>query len=231
MSILEAIHPTAERDVVDGLDAVTLAAGALEAPFEPSLGTVGAALRHAGVDLLDRRAYRGTSAVMGVPRLQPCATRLARDELIVGGRRVRLAGPPTAWRDEHDLDIHGLIGAHPGWSVHEADADGHVAGRRAPGYRRRRGVRLRVACSERFSDERAHGDLVRTTAYLTYAAQSGPRTDLRGVLTTPGTKKPPCAGGFREPSAGLEPATPSLPSFDGGFRTIPRCSGMCRFAG
>ncbi len=55
--------------------------------------------------------------------------RLARDELIVAGHRVRLPGPPVLWRDDHGLPIHGLLGAHPGWSVHEADADGHVAPR------------------------------------------------------------------------------------------------------
>lgn len=27
----------------------------------------------------------------------------------------------------HRLPICGMLGAHPGWSVHEADADGHVA--------------------------------------------------------------------------------------------------------
>jgi hypothetical protein len=27
----------------------------------------------------------------------------------------------------HRPPIYGLLGAHPGWSVHEADADGHVA--------------------------------------------------------------------------------------------------------
>jgi hypothetical protein len=31
MSILEAVHPTVEHDAVEGFDAVTLAAGALEA--------------------------------------------------------------------------------------------------------------------------------------------------------------------------------------------------------
>ena len=131
MSILQAIHPTVERDVVEGFDAVTLAAGALEATFVPSLGMVGTSLRHAGEELLDRRAglraYRETGAVMGVPLLHPWANRLARDELIVSGHRVRLPGPPAVWRDEHSLPIHGLLGAHPGWSVHEADADGHAA--------------------------------------------------------------------------------------------------------
>jgi aldose 1-epimerase len=131
MSTVEAIHPTVESDIVAGFDAVTLAAGPLAATFVPSLGMVGASLRHAGEQLLDRRAglraYRDTGAVMGVPLLHPWANRLARDELIVAGRRVRLPGPPAAWRDEHGLPIHGLLGAHPGWSVHEADADGHVA--------------------------------------------------------------------------------------------------------
>jgi galactose mutarotase-like enzyme len=100
MSILEAVHPSVERDTVEGFEGVTLAAGALEATFVPSLGTV-----------------------MGMPLLHPWANRLARDELILDGHRVRLPGPPSARRDDHGLPIHGLLGAHPGWSVHEADAD------------------------------------------------------------------------------------------------------------
>jgi aldose 1-epimerase len=131
MSILEAVHPSVERDALEGFEAVTLAAGALEATFVPSLGMVAGSLRHAGEELLDRgaglRAYRDEGAVMGVPLLHPWANRLARDELIVAGHRIRLPGPPTVWRDEHGLPIHGLLGAHPGWSVHEADADGHAA--------------------------------------------------------------------------------------------------------
>ena len=131
MTILEAVHPTVEHDVVEGFDAVTLAAGPLEATFVPSLGMVGTSLRHAGEELLDRRAglraYRDTGAVMGIPILHPWANRLARDEVIVAGHRVRLPGPPAVRRDEHGLPIHGLLGAHPGWSVHEADADGHAA--------------------------------------------------------------------------------------------------------
>jgi aldose 1-epimerase len=131
MSILEAVHPSVERDSLEGFEALTLAAGGLEATFVPSLGMVVGSLRHAGEELLDRRAglraYRDEGAVMGVPLLHPWANRLARDELIVGGHRIRLPGPPAVWRDEHALPIHGLLGAHPGWSVHEADADGHAA--------------------------------------------------------------------------------------------------------
>ncbi len=117
--------------MLEGSEALTLAAGGLEATFVPSLGMVAGSLRHAGEELLDRRAglraYRERGAVMGVPLLHPWANRLARDELILGGHRVRLPGPPSVWRDEHGLPIHGLLGAHPGWSVHEADADGHAA--------------------------------------------------------------------------------------------------------
>lgn len=131
MSIPEAVHPSVERDTVEGFEAVTLAAGPLEATFVPGLGMVGASLRQAGVELLDRRAglraYRDMGAVMGMPLLHPWANRLARDELLLGGKRVRLPGAPSVWRDEHGLPIHGLLGAHPGWSVHEADADGHAA--------------------------------------------------------------------------------------------------------
>ena len=131
MSILEVVHPSVERDALEGFEAVTLAAGALEATFVPGFGMVAGSLRHAGEELLDRRAglraYRDRGAVMGVPLLHPWANRLARDELIVAGHRMRLPSPPAVWRDEHGLPIHGLLGAHPGWSVHEADADGHAA--------------------------------------------------------------------------------------------------------
>lgn len=131
MSILDAVHPSVERDAIEGFDAVTLVAGSLEATFVPHMGMVAASLRHAGEQLLDRRgglrAYRDDGAVMGMPLLHPWANRLARDELIAHGRRVRLPGPPLVRRDEHGLPIHGMLGAHPGWSVHEVDADGHAA--------------------------------------------------------------------------------------------------------
>ena len=131
MSIRDAIDPSVGHDAVEGFDAVTLAAGTLEAAFVPRLGMVGASLRHAGEELLDRRGglhvYRDEGAVMGLPILYPWANRLARDELLVRGRRVRLAGSSLVRRDERGLPIHGLLGAHPGWSVHELDDDGHAA--------------------------------------------------------------------------------------------------------
>ena len=131
MSLLDELHPTVEHDSVDGFEAITLAAGALEATFVPDVGMVATSFRCAGAELLDPRrglaGYRERGTVMGVPLLHPWANRLARDELVVGGRRVRLGGSPLVRRDEHGLAIHGLLGAHPGWSVHEVDADGHVA--------------------------------------------------------------------------------------------------------
>lgn len=48
MSVLEAVHPSVERDALEGFEAVTLAAGALEATFVPSVGMVAGSLRHAG---------------------------------------------------------------------------------------------------------------------------------------------------------------------------------------
>jgi galactose mutarotase-like enzyme len=128
---MDALQPNIEHGTIEGFDAVTLAAGPLEASFVPRLGMAGASLRHTGAELLDRRAglaaYRDRGAVMGVPLLHPWANRLARDELVVHGRRVRLPGPPLVRRDEHGLPIHGMLGAHPAWSVHEVDADGHAA--------------------------------------------------------------------------------------------------------
>jgi aldose 1-epimerase len=131
MSILDALHPSVDRDAVDGFDAVTLAAGALEATFVPELGMAGVSLRHAGEELLDRRAglraYRDAGAVMGLPLLYPWANRLARSELVLDGRRVRVPAPPRAWRDERGLPIHGLLGAHPGWSLTETSSDADAA--------------------------------------------------------------------------------------------------------
>ena len=135
MSILDAVHPGVEPSAVAGFDALTLAAGALEATFVPSVGMAGVSLRHSGEELLDRRgglrACRDTGAVMGVPLLYPWANRLETDDLVLAGRRVRLPGPPLVRRDEHGLPIHGLLGAHAGWSVRETSSDRERAALRA----------------------------------------------------------------------------------------------------
>ena len=127
MTILEALHPAIHHDTIDGFEAVTLAAGELEAAFVPSLGMVGASLRHAGEELLDRRdglaAYRDAGTVMGVPFLHPWANRLGGEEYELDGRRVRLPDGPPRRSDEQGLPMHGLVAAHPGWTVVERLAD------------------------------------------------------------------------------------------------------------
>ena len=131
MSILDALHPAIHHDAIEGFEAVTLAAGELEADFVPSLGMVGASLRHAGEELLDRRdglaAYRDAGTVMGVPFLHPWANRLAGDEYELHGRRVRLPAGPPRRDDEQGLPIHGLVAGHPGWSVLGLHADARSA--------------------------------------------------------------------------------------------------------
>jgi aldose 1-epimerase len=132
MSTLQAQQPSIEHTAIDGFDALTLAAGELEATFVPGLGMVGASLRQAGEELLHRRdglrAYRDEGAVMGIPLLHPWANRLAGDEYELHGRRVRLpTGPPLVRCDEHRLPIHGLLAAHPGWSVLELGAGTRIA--------------------------------------------------------------------------------------------------------
>lgn len=110
---------------------MTLVAGELEAAFVPSLGMVGASLRHAGEELLDRRggpaAYRDTGAVMGLPFLHPWANRLAGEEYEVDGHHVRLPAGPPRRSDEQGLPMHGLVAAHPGWAVLGADANSDSA--------------------------------------------------------------------------------------------------------
>src|SRR3954451_12950554 len=119
--------PTVRRDTVDGFDAVTLAAGALEATFVPQVGMVGASLRHAGEELLARPAglpdYAAHGTVLGIPFLHPWANRLSAERYLAAGRTVRLpAGLP---REEHGLAIHGLRPA--AWTARSAAACGDRA--------------------------------------------------------------------------------------------------------
>ena len=84
MSILAALYPSVERGAVAGFDAVTLAAGALEATFVPALGMAGVSLRHAGEELLDRRsglhAYRDPGAGLGDAPLRTALHQLGHHE-------------------------------------------------------------------------------------------------------------------------------------------------------
>jgi aldose 1-epimerase len=124
--------PSVERGALDGFETVTLSAGELAASFAPGLGMAGVSLRHAGEELLDRRAglsaYAERGAVMGIPILYPWANRLAGFEYVVDGRAVRLPdGPPLVRCEEHGLPIHGLLSGSPHWRVRSLATDGDRA--------------------------------------------------------------------------------------------------------
>lgn len=127
MGALAVAAPAVHAERFEGFPALTLRAGELSASFVPSLGMVGVSLRHAGEELLDRRdglrAYRATGAVMGLPLLHPWANRLDAFSYTLHGREVVLpTGPPLVRCEEHGLPIHGLLAAHPGWTLRtEAD--------------------------------------------------------------------------------------------------------------
>jgi galactose mutarotase-like enzyme len=94
---------TVRGTTVDGLDAVTLAAGALEATFVPAVGMVGTSLRHDGEELLSSEAgvaaYAAQGTVLGIPFLHPWANRL------------EAAADPDGDlpRDRAGLPIHGVL--------------------------------------------------------------------------------------------------------------------------
>jgi aldose 1-epimerase len=120
----------------DGCEAVTLAAGELDATFVPGRGMVGVALRHAGGELIDRRAGLGAyierGAVMGIPFLHPWANRLAGFSYSLEGRDVRVPpGPPLVHCDEHGLPIHGVLAASRHWEVAALEDDDDTARIRA----------------------------------------------------------------------------------------------------
>ena len=133
MALTQMNPPAARRSTFEGLDAVTLAAGDLEAVFVPGAGMTGVSLLHRGDELIDRRGglreYRDSGAVMGIPLLHPWANRLSSEDYELDGRRAHVG----AWapRDENGLPIHGLLGARAAWAVDALVADAHGARLRA----------------------------------------------------------------------------------------------------
>jgi len=113
--------------VTDGFEALTLAAGDLEAAFVPGAGMVGCSLRHRGEELLGQRgglsAYVAERKTFGIPFLYPWANRLSQWRFALAGREVAIDPQATPLRrDEHGLPMHGLLSAAGGWEVvrHEA---------------------------------------------------------------------------------------------------------------
>jgi len=136
MRVDELAIPRAGHERFDGCEAVALAVGELEANFVPERGMVGVSLRHAGEELIDRRAglsaYVERGAVMGIPFLHPWANRLAGYSYSLDRRDVRLPpGPPLVHCDEHGLPIHGVLAASPYWKVAALEADATSARVRA----------------------------------------------------------------------------------------------------
>ena len=132
MHATTTVAPAVTRGACEGFDTIGLAAGELEASFAPTAGMAGVSLRHAGDELLDRRAglaaYTQRGAVMGLPILHPWANRLSGFEYAVGGRSVRLpGGPPLVRCEEHGLPIHGLLNGSPHWRVRSAAVAGDEA--------------------------------------------------------------------------------------------------------
>ncbi|MBM3666735.1 MAG: aldose 1-epimerase [Actinobacteria bacterium] len=123
-----------EREVA-GFSALTLSSpnDAVEAAFVPSAGMVCCSLRHRGEELLGQRgglrSYVHDRGTMGIPLLYPWANRVAARRFEVAGREVDLdSHPELVGTDPNGLPIHGLLSAHPGWSVerHEGRPDGAV---------------------------------------------------------------------------------------------------------
>jgi aldose 1-epimerase len=132
MHLMTTAAPAVGRGALDGFDTMTLAAGQLEVAFAPGAGMVGVSLRHAGEELLDRRAglrtYVDRGAVMGIPILHPWANRLAGFDYAVDGRALRLPdGPPLVRCEEHGLPIHGLLSGSPHWRVRSTSRDSRRA--------------------------------------------------------------------------------------------------------
>jgi galactose mutarotase-like enzyme len=100
----------------------------LEVSFVPTIGMVGASMKHRGDELLGQRGglarYEATRSTMGIPLLHPWANRLAGWEYAAAGRRVELdSDSGLLKKDPNDLPIHGFLGASPYWEVLGVDAD------------------------------------------------------------------------------------------------------------
>src|SRR3954454_5258954 len=86
-------HEAAES-LLQGYAAQTLISSEaeLEVSFVPSVGMVGASMKHRGDELLGQRGglarYEATRSTMGIPLLHPWANRLGARRFEVGGRGV-----------------------------------------------------------------------------------------------------------------------------------------------
>src|SRR4051794_8474482 len=104
------------------LDVVTLRAGALESRWVPSMGMVGASLRHEGRELLGQRggleAYASRGGRLGSRSRPPWATRPGGSTCAAAGRGVvRPAAQPGLRPEKPGLPTHGVLAASRDWRV------------------------------------------------------------------------------------------------------------------
>jgi aldose 1-epimerase len=106
----------------------TLVAGDLRAVFLPSLGMLGASLRHRGAELLGRVDEIEASAIpgrtCGIPLLYPWANRLGGLRYQAAGREVLLDPASSLLHFTNDgLPIHGVPWSRLSWHVTGEDAN------------------------------------------------------------------------------------------------------------
>jgi aldose 1-epimerase len=112
------IRPSVRVGSLAGTEAITIAAGGVEATMVPSAGMLGTSLLFRGDEyqalpggVSGYRAGRTT----GMPLLAPWANRLAARRFRAAGISVDMNGL-SLHTDGHGLPIHGTVGAHP-WEI------------------------------------------------------------------------------------------------------------------
>lgn len=114
---------------IDGVAAVTLAAGPTAFSVMPEVGLVGASLTHKGREYVN--FHGGPDAARnghttGVPLLAPWANRLSSESYRIGSKSVDLADLPLH-RDGNGLPIHGLFVGRSGWELVSVKAQSNSA--------------------------------------------------------------------------------------------------------
>ena len=159
----------------------------IEASFVPSVGMVGASLKHRGDELLGQRGglarYEATRSTMGIPLLHPWANRLGAWAYTAAERRVELdPDSPLIKTDPNDLPIHGFLGASPYWDLFGFEADQQAA---------RLSARLDFAAHPEYLEGFPYPHELRIDASL-----AGVTLTIRTTVTATGDSPVPVSFGF-----------------------------------